>query len=135
MGRGDAKARKPGRPTPAGFAVVDEGGRAVAVLPSEELALKEAGSLFPGLAPADAKRRIVRLRNRWGASRFFDEQARRGGAPSHVMALLTFYCGVATARGFDLERGLAFPIVGEGAGRSEARGRRPHNGGARRKNK
>lgn len=89
----------------AAFCVVDGRGVAVRCFPAKPAAFGWIGKHWPGLGQREAAGRVKRLDSRGQADRFFAEQIRIGNSDPEVLALLTYYCGTSTEKGFDLANG------------------------------
>lgn len=123
--------KKKKRNSPAGFGayVVDGGGVAVRCFEEKAAAFRWLDKHFPGLGPDERSRRVWTFGSRSQVSRFFKRQIDLGCADADVLSILTYYCGVATRRGFDLKNGRAEPLSAE-AKTAEAR---RHDRGAAKK--
>ena len=98
-----------------GVFIVDEKGVAVRCFDERKKAFNWIGKHWPELDAASARRRIRTFGSYRQVRAFFDEQIRKGNANSEVLALMTYYCGVSTKKGFDLKNGHTFKIAGEDA--------------------
>ena len=98
-----------------GVFIVDGKGLAVRCFDERKKAFSWIGKHWPELKPAEARTRVRTFGAYWQVRRFFDEQIQKGNTNSEVLALMTYYCGVSTAKGMDLKNGHTFKIAGEDA--------------------
>lgn len=108
-----AKRRVPEYQKKFGVFIVDEKGIAVRCFNAKTAAWHWLDKHFPGLEQDEKKKRIYTFGSYSQVRRFWDEQIRLGNSNSEVLALMTYYCGVATKRGFDLRNGHTFELAGE----------------------
>lgn len=103
-----------------GVFIVDGEGLAVRCFDERKKAFNWIGKHWPELKPAEARTRVRTFGAYWQVRRFFDEQIQKGNPNAEVLTLMTYYCGVSTAKGMDLKNGHTFEIAGENAGASRA---------------
>lgn len=88
-----------------GVFITDDAGIVVRVFDAKRSARNWLAKHRPELDDA-AKSKLVRtFRSYRQVSDFFEEQIRLGCSDPEVLALMTYYCGCSTKRGFDLGNG------------------------------
>jgi len=107
--RDGAKPRGKSRRFSMAFAL-DEAGVAARALPSVPAAENWLDKHFPGLSPEEKRKRVWRLTSRKGASKFFEDQIRRGCKDPEVLSFVELVEGVATPWRLDLRRGRISPL-------------------------
>ena len=103
-----------------GVFIVDDEGVAVRCFNERRAARGWLEKHRPELRPSERNRLIRTFGSYRQVRQFFDQQIRLGCSDSEVLALMTYYCGVSTSRGFDLKNGHTFRLAGEKPGGSAA---------------
>ena len=88
-----------------GVFITDENGIVVRCFNAKKAAYGWLDKHYPELNQDIKSKRIWTFGSRSQVRRFWDKQIQLGCTNSEVLALMTYYCGVATAYGFDLKNG------------------------------
>jgi hypothetical protein len=88
-----------------GVFITDENGIAVRCFNARKAAYGWLHKHYPELNQDEKSKRIWTFGSRSQVRRFWDKQIQLGCTNSEVLALMTYYCGVSTAHGFDLKNG------------------------------
>ena len=88
-----------------GVFIVDEKGLAVRCFNARKAAVGWIEKHWPDLPSAEKRKRIWTFSSYPQVKRFFDRQITLGCTDSEILSLMTYYCGVSTAVGFDLKNG------------------------------
>ena len=88
-----------------GVFITDDAGIVVRVFDAKRSAQNWLAKHRPELDDAAKSKLVKTFRSYKQVSEFFEEQIRLGCSDPEVLALMTYYCGVSTRRGFDLSNG------------------------------
>jgi len=106
---GNGKKKPFDRYSRFGVFVTDGNGLIVKCLNRKDAARNWLDKHEPGLTPDEKRRRIRTFGSYRRVREAWDEQIRLGNTDAEVLAIMTYYCGVSTAKGFDLRRGKSMP--------------------------
>lgn len=94
-----------------GVFITDADGIVVRCFNAKKAAFGWLDKHCPELSREEKAKRVWTFSSYRKVSKFFEEQIRKGCTDSEVLALMTYYCGVSTKKGFDLKNGRT--IAGE----------------------
>ena len=88
-----------------GVFIVDESGIAIRCFNRNGAALNWLNKHYPNLSIQEKYNRLYTFSSYTQVKKFYNKQIHLGCTDFNILALMTYYCGIATKEGFDLNNG------------------------------